>query len=86
MREKFIPRAGDVFVTGPLGCGRTPIHIVALALKSGSVEHVDLSRLYTIEMSMARGTLDLETLGSLPPQHRVFKMRIPKAKDVVSHG
>jgi len=76
MREKFTPCAGDVFVTGPLGCGRTPIQIIALALKSGSVEHVDLSRPYAIEMSMARGSLNLETLRSLPPKHRVFKMRM----------
>jgi len=77
MRERFVPCAGDVFVTGPIGCGRTPIQIIALALRSGSVENVDLSRPCAIELSIARGTFHFESLRSLPPQHRVFKMRMP---------
>jgi len=77
MREQFIPDSGDVFLCGPIGCGRAPLQITVLALKAGSVEKVDMGRPYTIEISMARGAMDIPGLESIPPEDRVFKMMMP---------
>jgi len=74
MRSDFVLRSDDVCLVGAFGCGRTSVLATCLALRQrGGLDLVDMDRPYTIDVSVARGRMDVVGFDQIDSVYRVFK-------------